>query len=111
VEIGHQQLTVDFVNESQLGAGVACSRADFAEELGNMNRRYQAVAGDVSERLKQLDTLHSQWTDYEAHVGNLTRWLSQQNTWLDSVDQLQGYAAIQQTIHECNVCTYFSVLK
>ena len=103
VEICNQQLTVDFVSQSQSSAGVEANHADFAEQFGDMNHQYQAVASDVSERLKQLDSLQLQWTDYESKVDSLHCWFTEQDAKLGGFMQLQGHAAVQQAIQECNV--------
>jgi len=107
VEIASRQLTVDFVNQSQASSEVAARCADLAEELGDMNRRYQAVASDVSERLKQLNSLQLQWSDYESLVSHLTQWFAKQDVRLDSLTKLLGRGVIQQAILECHVCTSF----
>jgi len=106
VEISSRQLTVDFVSQSQSSTGVTASRADSAEELGDMNRRYLAVASDVSERLKQLNSLQLQYTDYESQVDGLHSWFAEQDARLDGFMQLQGHAAVQQAVQECNVCIF-----
>jgi len=107
VEIAGHQLTVDFVNQSQSGSEVASSRADLAEELGDMNRRYQTVASDVSERLKQLNSLQMRWSDYESEVRSLTQWFAKQDAWLGGLMEVQDHGAIHQAILECHVCTDF----
>jgi len=104
VEINQQQLTVDFVSQSQSGTGVAASRADLAEELGSMSCRYHAVASDVSERLKQLDSLQLQWTDHESQVDSINSWFVEQDARLDRFKQLRDRAAVEQAVRECNVC-------
>jgi len=105
VEIGSQQLTVNYLNQSQSSAaGVTASRADFAEELGDMNRRYQAVASDVSERLKTLNSLQLQWSDCESQVDSLTQWFAEQDARLSSFVQVQDRAAVHQAVEECRVC-------
>ena len=108
VEINQQQLTVDFVSQSQSDTGVAASRADFAEELGNMSCRYHTVASDVSERLKQLDSMQLQWSDCESQVNSLNSWFAEQDTRLGGFKQLQDRATVQQAVRECNVCIRYT---
>jgi len=107
-EISQQQLTVDFVSQSQSGTGVAASRADVAEDLGSMSCRYHTVASDVSERLKQLDSLQLQWTDYESQVDSINRWFAEQDACLDAFKQLQDCAAVKQAVRECDVCIRYT---
>jgi len=106
VEITNRQLTVDFVSQSQSSTGVTADHSDFAEELGNMNHRYQAVASDVSERLKQLNSLQLQWLEYESQVDQLNIWFAKQDTRLAGFVQLQSHATVQQAIREFNVCIF-----
>jgi len=104
VEIRQQQLTVDFVTVSQSFTGVTASpAADLAEQLGSISCRYQAIASDVSERLKHLNSLQLQWNEYESQVSSLNSWFTEQDTQLDGLMQLQSHAALQ----ECNVCISF----
>jgi len=109
VEIASRQSTVDFVNRSQSSSEAVASHADLAEELGDMNCRYQTVASDVSERLKQLSSLQLQWSDYESQVCSLTQWFAKQEAWVGGLTQLQDHGSVQQAILECRVCTSFSL--
>lgn len=58
VDLSCKQLTVDFVNQSVLqisGQDVESKRSDktdFAERLGDMNRRWQILQGRINERVK-----------------------------------------------------------
>jgi len=108
-EIAQWQLTIGCVNERQSSSETMADRADFAERLGDVNRRYQAVASDVSERLKHLNLLQLQWTDYEAEVSSLTAWLAEQHDRLASIVHLQHHATVQQAVRECHVCLLHSV--
>lgn len=58
MDLSCKQLTVDFVNQSVLqisGQDVESKRSDktdFAERLGDMNRRWQILQGRINERVK-----------------------------------------------------------
>lgn len=58
VDLSCKQLTVDFVNQSVLqisGQDVESKRSDktdFAERLGDMNRRWQILQGRINERVR-----------------------------------------------------------
>lgn len=57
MDLSCKQLTVDFVNQSVLqisGQDVESKRSDktdFAERLGDMNRRWQILQGRINERV------------------------------------------------------------
>lgn len=111
MEIASRQLTVDFVNRSQSSSEVAVNRADLAEVLGDANRRYQVIASDVSERLKQLNSLQLLWNDYESHVDCLTRWFAKQDEWLGGLTRLHDRGAVQHASMECRVCISFLIVS
>lgn len=62
VDLSCKQLTVDFVNQSVLqisGQDVESKRTDktdFAERLGDMNRRWQILQGRINERVSATVT-------------------------------------------------------
>lgn len=109
VEVQNRQRAVDFINQSAPVSKnlLKADRANLAEELGSMNRQYQAVASSVSEQLKQLDTLLMQWKDYEDQVDGLTVWFAEQDTRLGSIMQLHRPAAVQQAIKDCKVMFWY----
>lgn len=63
VDLSCKQLTVDFVNQSVLqisGQDMESKRTDktdFAERLGDMNRRWQILQGRINERVRTSMTL------------------------------------------------------
>jgi len=105
VEIQHRQRTVDFINQSTTIKTQSLTRdqANLAEELGSMNSRFQNVAGSVSEKLKQLDTLQMNWKDYDEMVDSLMLWFTEQDIKLGNIMQLSGQPAVQQAIRDCQV--------
>jgi dsDNA-binding SOS-regulon protein len=105
VEIQNRQRTVDFVNHSTSSSthSPEADRTELAEELGSMNHRYQAVASNVSEQLKQLDVLQMQWKEYDEQVDELALWFADQDAKLGNMMQLHRPAAIQQAVKDCQV--------
>ena len=76
VDISNRQLTIDFVNQSAIQSSSVdmvdsphlpwtSDKAEFAEHLGQMNKRYQSVSSDVVDRLKNLERLELRWQEYE----------------------------------------------
>lgn len=58
MDLSCKQLTVDFVNQSVLQISTQdveskrSDKTDFAERLGDMNRRWQILQGRINERVK-----------------------------------------------------------
>ena len=50
---------------SSLANSAQSERTDFAERLGQMNKRYLGVSSDVDDRLKQLEMQQLKWEEYE----------------------------------------------
>lgn len=78
-------------------------KTDFAERLGLMNKRYQAVTSDVSERLKRLDMLELRWEDYEKCVNNLVHWFDDQEGKIKKFHKIGHDVSVQQALKECTV--------
>ena len=114
MEIQNRQRTVDFVNQSMTSPSPRHSLkvedlANMAEELGQMNYRYQTIASKVSEQLKHFDAVHSKWKDYEELIDALKVWFAEQDTRLGSIIQLHRPTALQQAVRDCQVrCSFCS---
>ncbi|XP_023932384.1 nesprin-1-like [Lingula anatina] len=107
VDISNKQLTVDFVNQSALEMSIRvphghqAEKTDFAEKLGQMNRRWQAAASDVAERLKTLEMLQVRWEEYEKCVKGLMEWFDDQENKIKKYHRIGHEISIRQTLKDC----------
>ena len=109
VDIGNRQLTVDFVNQSAMQTSSSkesddatqSDRMEFAERLGNMNKRYQSVTSDVTERLKNLELLLLKWEEYEKGVNTLISWFQDQEAKVKRCNKVGHEVTVRQGLRDC----------
>ncbi|XP_076155328.1 nesprin-1 isoform X4 [Alosa pseudoharengus] len=107
VDVNCKQLTVDFVNQSvvqvsgQDVVGKRSDKTDFAERLGAMNRNWQILQANITERIQFLESLLESWLEYERHVEVLKAWLAAQEERLTGKHCLRDLPSVQNALKEC----------
>ena len=120
VDISNRQLTVDFVNQSAIQSSSVdtvdsprlpwtSDKVEFAERLGQMNKRYQRVSSDVIDRLKNLEMLELRWQEYEKNVTSLMNWFNDQDGKVAKYNRIGHEASIEQALKDCKVSRNFYV--
>ena len=118
IEVGHRQLTVDFVNDVALQlAGsdhddrLHGDKIDYAERLGQMNKRYQMLATDVIDRQKKLEALELQWEEYERGLNNMYSWFEDMGARVEKYSRLGHEMSVRTALKDSQVCGVFSLLN
>ncbi|KAK3090167.1 hypothetical protein FSP39_009684 [Pinctada imbricata] len=108
IELQSKQLTVDFVNQSVLqspeadiSTPVTSDQTDFAERLGHLNKRWQGLDHDVKQTLKNLETLHNKWQEYERALGRVQEWFIEQEDKVARYHLIGHEVSVKQTIRDC----------
>lgn len=121
IDLANRQLTIDFVNQSaaqqstlndleptstpSLASSAQSERTDFAERLGQMNKRYLGVSSDVDDRLKRLEMQQLKWEQYEKGVNNLVNWFTNQEGAVKKFQLIGHQASVEQALKDCKVST------
>ena len=111
MDVANKQLTIDFVNQSiaQQAGQIETpevgqtERAEFAEKLGDVNRRYNKLSGLVQERVTSLELSEHRWETYDEGVNSMTNWVLEQTARMQKLRQIGNEMAVQQAIKECKV--------
>jgi len=109
VEVGHRQLTVDFVNRVTPTAAEDTStirlsdQMEFSNQIGLMNRRFQTVATDAAEKLKRAEMLLLRWNEYQRSVTDLLHWFKEQEQKLQGFQTISHLASIPQALADIQV--------
>lgn len=108
IDINSKQMTVDFVNETVLHMGQEPQgqpgeRTEFAEKLGQLNKRWQLVNSDVTDKLKNLESLREKWDEYEKGVKDLRDWLLSQEERIKKFQLIGNEIHVRQTLRDCKV--------
>ena len=114
IEVGHRQLTVDFVNDVALQlAGsdhddrLHGDKIEYAERLGQMNKRYQMLATDVIDRQKKLEALELQWEEYERGLNNMYSWFEDMGARVEKYSRLGHEMSVRTALKDSQVGGYF----
>ena len=105
IEVNNHRLTVEYVNQasthiSQLDLS---DKTDYAEELGQMNKHFQAIAMDVADRLRNLEMMELKWQEYDKGVTALLDWFADQEKRIAKFKKIGPEVSVQQNLKECNV--------
>ncbi|ELT88687.1 hypothetical protein CAPTEDRAFT_175674 [Capitella teleta] len=114
IDMANRQLTIDFVNQSgsqvsqpelenvpALGSSVRAERAEFAERLGQMNKRYLSICSDVDDKLKRVEIQQMKWEEYEKGVSTLNNWFDNQESAFKKFQHTGHEASVEQAIKDC----------
>ena len=114
IELGHRQLTVDFVNQVALQLASADhddrlqgDKIDYAERLGQMNKRYQMLATDIIDRQKKLEALELQWEEYERGLNNMYSWFEDRAARIEKYSKLGHETSVRNALKDCQVSGIF----
>ncbi|XP_030855590.1 nesprin-1 isoform X4 [Strongylocentrotus purpuratus] len=102
VDLSCHLLTVEFVNQSilQMSQDIESRRGDktdFAEKLGTMNQRWQALNGRVGEETKVLELLLQRWKSFSKQVSDTNNTLKEQE---DKVKLFDGPIGREASVKE-----------
>lgn len=86
-----------------VGSSAQVERTDFAERLGQMNKRYLSVSSDVDDRLKRLEMQQMKWEEYEKSVNHLINWFDNQESAVQKFQHPGHEASVEQAIKDCKV--------
>ncbi|XP_063958479.1 nesprin-1-like [Lytechinus pictus] len=107
VDLSCHLLTVEFVNQSilQMSQDIESRRGDktdFAEKLGTMNQRWQALNGRVGEETKVLELLLQRWKTFNKQVTETNNALKDQEDKIKLFDGPIGReASVKEALRTC----------
>ena len=106
---------MDFVNQASAPAPPAAAadrqvaalqsgeRTEFAERLGETNRRYESAAADALERLKAAEARELGWEEWERGCGAVGAWCAGQGAALDAAAAAGHEASVRQALTDSQV--------
>ena len=79
------------------------SKPGSAEMLGDLNRDYQALVGQVEDAMERVEGLGYRWGDYEGGIKALKDWAEDQQTKLKSLKHSADGAEVAEALEQCEV--------
>ncbi|KAH9507313.1 Nesprin-1 [Bulinus truncatus] len=106
VELTSRQMPVDFVNQKILAphpdeANVPHEKLEFAEKLGQLNKKWKDVLQNVNDRLSTLKSLHDKWEDFDLTLKRLQAWFSEQEDTIKRYKLIGHEVGVKQTLKDC----------
>ncbi|XP_048737335.2 nesprin-1-like isoform X3 [Ostrea edulis] len=110
IELGSKQLTVDFVYQSalhtsaeELHSAGSSSQTDFAEKLGQANKRWQCLEQDIKQTLGNMELLHSKLQEFDREVGKIGDWFGEQEEKITKYHLIGHEVSVKQTLADCKI--------
>ncbi|XP_077909922.1 nesprin-2 isoform X1 [Halichoerus grypus] len=107
MEMDYKQWIVDFVNQSLLQLSTCdveskrYERTEFAEHLGEMNRRWQRVHGTLNRKIQHLEQLLESITENENKIQILNNWMEAQEERLKTLQKPASVISVQKMLLDC----------
>ncbi|GFO48206.1 nesprin-1-like [Plakobranchus ocellatus] len=106
VEVTSKQMTLDFVNQSVLAPQpedehVTHEKLDFAEKLGEVNKKWANVIKAINDRLTSLQGMNGQWLEYEQALERLQAWFREQEDKVKRYKLIGHEVGVRQTLKDC----------
>lgn len=103
-------MTVDFVYQSalhtsaeELHSAGSSSQTDFAEKLGQANKRWQCLEQDIKQTLGNMELLHSKLQEFDREVGKIGDWFGEQEEKITKYHLIGHEVSVKQTLADCKV--------
>ncbi|XP_051682362.2 nesprin-2 isoform X3 [Oryctolagus cuniculus] len=107
MEMDYKQWIVDFVNQSLLQLSTCdveskrYERTAFAEDLGEMNRRWHQVHGALNRKIQHLEQLLESVTEHENKIQMLDNWMEAQEERLRTLQRPEAVVSVEKVLLEC----------
>ncbi|KAH9507316.1 hypothetical protein Btru_056892 [Bulinus truncatus] len=106
VELTSRQMPVDFVNQKILAphpdeVNVPHEKLEFAEKLGQLNKKWKDVLQNVNDRLNTLKSLHDKWEDFDLTLKRLQAWFSEQEDTIKRYKLIGHEVGVKQKLKDC----------
>jgi chromosome segregation ATPase len=101
---------VDFVYQSALHNTAeespvtgSPSHTDFAERLGQANKRWQCLQQNIKQATRDLELLHSKLQEFDKEVGKISEWFLEQEEKITKCHLIGHEVSVKQTLADCKV--------
>ncbi|KAM6202620.1 nesprin-2 [Rhynchocyon petersi] len=107
MEMDFKQWIVDFVNQSLLQLSTCdveskrYERTEFAEHLGELNRRWHQLHGTLNGKIQHFEQLLESITENENRIQILNSWMEVQEDRLKTLQKPGSIISVQKTLLDC----------
>ncbi|XP_006891859.1 PREDICTED: nesprin-2 [Elephantulus edwardii] len=107
MEMDYKQWIVDFVNQSLLQLSTCdveskrYERTEFAEHLGELNRRWHQLHGTLNKKVQRFEQLLESITENENRIQIFNNWLEAQEERLNTLKKPGSVISVQKTLLDC----------
>uniref|UniRef100_A0A8C8GUS6 Spectrin repeat containing, nuclear envelope 2b n=1 Tax=Oncorhynchus tshawytscha TaxID=74940 RepID=A0A8C8GUS6_ONCTS len=101
-EIAVRQLTVDYVNQSELQTSRGrYEHPDYADELGGLNHRWLSLQGTLNNQIQDVEQELRMCTEREVRLQHHHTWLTSQREWMGSAQRPVSHSEVEKSLKTC----------